>query len=390
MTVDEELEILLIKGGLMPNNNPDNQVYVRIAENVDKGYQTAPKADQELSKAFIAYLKIVYKPEEAELVQYLSMAPIMKTAREVAEDSGCDLESVEAVFEPLAKKGFINLSRNGYCLPVIANLVNLHMFYPDIMPEDLEAAKLYQQFFIKEKYYKYYGTSEKGTPALRAIPVEQALYPEEKIFTAEEAHEYIKNLKTEDLALVPCPCRTRTEKLEIRECRDRFPVATCIFIGSTARLFMNIGLGKRVTKEQAIFYLDEMVELGLIATSENYIADPHGVICLCCGCCCSNVRGRTRWDNPTAVLPSPFAPQAGDECLSCGTCVDRCFFGALSLDEEAGRSVVDLEKCIGCGVCTITCPTEALKLHRVERPKAPFETRIDLVMTVAHDNNRLP
>jgi ferredoxin len=51
--------------------------------------------------------------------------------------------------------------------------------------------------------------------------------------------------------------------------------------------------------------------------------------------------------------------------------------------------VVDLEKCIGCGVCTITCPTEALKLHRVERPNAPFETRIDLVMTVARDNNRL-
>ncbi|MCJ7832816.1 MAG: hypothetical protein MUQ20_00330, partial [Deltaproteobacteria bacterium] len=81
--VDEDLEILLIKGGIMPNNNPDNQVYVRIAENVDKGYQTAPKADQELSKAFIAYLKIVYTPEEAELVQYISMAPIMKTTREV-------------------------------------------------------------------------------------------------------------------------------------------------------------------------------------------------------------------------------------------------------------------------------------------------------------------
>jgi ferredoxin len=373
----------------MPEKNSTDQIYVQIAENVDKGYQTAPKAGQGLSQAFIAYLKIVYSPEEAELVQYLSMPPIMKTAQEVAEASGRGQESVEAVFQPLTKKGFINLSRNGYCLPAIANLVNLHMFYPDIKPEDLEAAKLYQEFFIKEKYYKYYGTSEKGTPSLRAIPVEKALYPEEKVFSAEEAHEYVQNLKTEDLALVPCPCRTRTEKLDIRECRDRFPVASCIFIGSTARLFMRTGLGKRVTKEQAITYLDEMVELGLIATSENFIADPHGVICLCCGCCCSNVRGRTRWDNPTAVLPSPFAPQASEECISCGTCVDRCFFGALSLDEEAGRSVVDPEKCIGCGVCTITCPTEALKLHRIERPDKPFDNRIDLVMTMARDNNRI-
>ncbi|MBN1615194.1 MAG: 4Fe-4S binding protein [Deltaproteobacteria bacterium] len=373
----------------MPESNAYDHAYLKIAENVDKGYQTAPRAGQELSPAFIAYLKIVYTPEEAEFVQYLSMAPIMKTSLDVAEASGRDPESVEAVFEPLIQKGFINRSRAGYCLPVIPNLVNLHMFYPEIKPDDLKAAELYQQFFIKEKYYKYYGTSEKGTPVLRAIPVERALYPDEKVFTAEEAHEFIQNLKTEDLALVPCPCRTRTEKLDIRECRDRFPIASCIFIGSAARLFMNIGLGKRVNKGQAIAYLEEMVELGLIPTSENYIDDPHGIICLCCGCCCSNVRGRTRWDNPTAVLPSPFIPRAGDDCISCGTCVDRCFFGALSLDEEAGRSVVDPEKCIGCGVCTIACPTEALKLHRFDRPNKPFDTMIDLFATVARDNNRL-
>ena len=37
-----------------------SQAHVRIAENVDKGFQTAPKADGELSEAFIAYLGIVY------------------------------------------------------------------------------------------------------------------------------------------------------------------------------------------------------------------------------------------------------------------------------------------------------------------------------------------
>ena len=50
-----------------------DQYYIQIAENIDKGFQTAPKADGELSRAFIAYLKIVYKPEEAEVVQHLEM-----------------------------------------------------------------------------------------------------------------------------------------------------------------------------------------------------------------------------------------------------------------------------------------------------------------------------
>ena len=374
----------------MSPKNANDQYYVQIAENIDKGFQTAPKEDGELSKAFIAYLKIVYAPEEAEVIQHLQMPPVFKTAEEIAENSGRDIQEVATILEALAKKGFINFSsRRGYCLPVVADLINLHMFYPDIKPDDLEAARLYQQFYIKEKYYKYYATSEKGTPFLRAIPIQEAIYPEDKVFTAEEAHEYIKNLQTEDLALIPCPCRTRTEKMGIRECRDRFPVGSCIFIGSAARRFMELGHGRRVSKEQAISYLDEMVGLGLIPTAENYIDDPHGIMCLCCGCCCSNARGRTRWDNPTAILPSSFIPIAGEECISCGTCVDRCFFGALSLNEEEGKAVVDPEKCIGCGVCTITCPEETLKLHRYERPEAPFDNRVELFMKVAGDNNRL-
>ena len=47
------------------------------------------------------------------------------------------------------------------------------------------------------------------------------------------------------------------------------------------------------------------------------------------------------------------------------------------------------EKCVGCGVCTMTCQTEALKLHRFERPRRPFDTRLEFGMTVAKDNDRL-
>ncbi len=363
-------------------------VYIQIAQNIDKGIQTAPKADGEISKAFVAFLKIVYTAEEAELIAHLEMNR-SKTAEQVADATGQDVKKVKALLFPLTQKGALTGSEEKFRLPGIANLLNLHMFYSEIKPDDLEAARLYQEFFIKEKYYKYYATSEKGTPMLRSIPVEQAIHPETRTFEAEEAHAYIRNLGTEDLALVPCPCRTRTEKMEIRECRDRFPVAACIFIGGAAKRFMDLVLGKRVTKDQAIEYLDKMVELGLIPTAENFVSDPHGIMCLCCGCCCSNVRGRTRWDNPTAVLPSNFIPLANDDCILCGTCVDRCFLGALSLDEDAGKSVVDPEKCIGCGVCTIACPEEALKLHRYERLTAPFETPMALYGTIAKDNNRL-
>jgi hypothetical protein len=37
----------------------------------------------------------------------------------------------------------------------------------------------------------------------------------------------------------------------------------------------------------------------------------------------------------------------------------------------------------------MTCQTESLKLHRFERPGKPFETAIELGVTVARDNDRL-
>ena len=75
--------------------------------------------------------------------------------------------------------------------------------------------------------------------------------------------------------------------------------------------------------------------------------------------------------------------------MQCGACVDRCMLGALQLDEIEEKVAVDAEKCIGCGVCAIACPTEALMLSRIDRPEKPFDTDVDLYMTVARDNERL-
>ena len=71
----------------------------------------------------------------------------------------------------------------------------------------------------------------------------------------------------------------------------------------------------------------------------------------------------------------------------CGHCVDRCFFGAIALDEDQEKSVVDAKKCMGCGVCTITCDQEALRLKRVERER-PFPTAREWARTIAAENRQ--
>lgn len=46
-------------------------------------------------------------------------------------------------------------------------------------------------------------------------------------------------------------------------------------------------------------------------------------------------------------------------CLGFGSCVAKCMFGALSL--QNGVAVVDREKCTNCGACMAECPRNIIK-----------------------------
>ena len=82
-------------------------------------------------------------------------------------------------------------------------------------------------------------------------------------------------------------------------------------------------------------------------------------------------------------LDDQIARLAGSDDLDQATSSIR---EALSLDEEADRIQVDVEKCIGCGVCVLACPQETLKLHRHERSSIAFETPRNLDEAMAREN----
>lgn len=64
------------------------------------------------------------------------------------------------------------------------------------------------------------------------------------------------------------------------------------------------------------------------------------------------------------MVPSRFlAVVAPELCVACETCLERCHFGALRMED--GSAVVKAEKCMGCGLCLVTCPEEAIHLEEV-------------------------
>jgi Pyruvate/2-oxoacid:ferredoxin oxidoreductase delta subunit len=282
------------------------------------------------------------------------------------------------------KSGYEFLSMKLYAFPQMPYIINIQNVDTRITPEVLRGAELYKEYFINEKYSRFYQTGAKGTPLMRTIPVSKSLAPQEKILDTEEAHKIIDAAAY--AALVPCPCRTRTEKIDTRKCRENNPVGSCIMMGLLGMATEGFGVGKEVTKQQAKDYLDEMMEKGLVATTHNTEDTTSALICLCCGCCCSQTRGRIAWGNPTAVAPSNFFPKTDRRiCTFCGTCAERCMFHAITVDKESRKWRLNPELCIGCGICALGCGQGAVKLHRKDR-SSPFKTRQDLYSQIDREN----
>jgi Pyruvate/2-oxoacid:ferredoxin oxidoreductase delta subunit len=360
--------------------------YVKLAERLDMNIRGVPKKDGEFSPAFMEYLKIIFTSEEAEVASFLSVEPNLRSPEEVAELSGRPLEEVEKILSGLHEKGLILGLPGYYMLPPAPPLLNVVQIFGADEDNIKKEADLYQEFFIEEGFYKYYTSSAAGTPMRRAVPVEQSISDGQQVLSYEDIDTFLDQANMEAYAFMPCPCRSRTEKMGIRECKDQHPVFSCVLLGMFAVEVSQRGGAKRVTREEVKKYLEEGRDAGLVIMVDNAKEMADGVICLCCECCCSTSRGLTRWNNPDAAFgSSDFVARVSDECITCGECVDRCMFKAIIVEDSDDKAQVDEEKCMGCGVCTVTCPAEAIKLERFEREPI-YETPQELFEKVAAEN----
>jgi Pyruvate/2-oxoacid:ferredoxin oxidoreductase delta subunit len=215
-----------------------------------------------------------------------------------------------------------------------------------------------------------------------------------KVLTEQQAKSLVtinENIPYQDLEqVIPYPVArnillSASPKITVYECGCRLarqspctPTQVCMFIGEPFASFMlehHPTESKALSQAEALELLKSEHEHGHIHTAwfKNAMLDRFYVICNCCKCCCGGIETMVKHGIPMLTSSGYVATADETLCAACGTCVDYCAFGALSLDDH---SVVDWDKCMGCGVCVDQCPNEALSLIRDEQKGIPLDVKV--------------
>jgi ferredoxin len=295
--------------------------------------------------------QMIASDAEAEL-----MLATPGTLEELSEKVGKDPKEVAEMLDVLFKKGLMFKSKKetGTIYRMCRDIVQFHdasILWP-------EATKDYHDMwlrYINEEWPTYAKMVEQFVPEpfSRVVPVGETLHPESQVQTLDDVMKIIDDASR--VAVVNCTCRLIDGK-----CGHE--VEVCLQIGKSADYTVERGSGREITKEEARDIVRRCDEAGLVHVIMNSRSKQH-FICNCCSDCCIAMPVLIN-EGINVLAPSRFSCRVdADACTGCEACVERCIFGAITMDSDV--AVIDPEKCMGCGLCVRECPADALFLVEV-------------------------
>ncbi|MGL4670452.1 MAG: DUF362 domain-containing protein [Methanobacteriaceae archaeon] len=164
-----------------------------------------------------------------------------------------------------------------------------------------------------------------------------------------------------------CICRVSSN------CKDYPQDLGCLFLGKGTKRISD-KLGKAVSIEEAINHVDKCQEAGLVNIIGRNKIDSIWLntgpkeelltICACCQCCCLwKMANQLPKDIGKSIYKMPGVEIIFniDLCNGCGKCIDKCFIGAISTENNNAKINKDL--CRGCGRCSETCKNGAITVN---------------------------
>jgi ferredoxin len=349
------------------------QNLIKIAKKLKTAWLSIPTNEQgDPSETYLEYMSLMYDPEIANLIQNLELFPNMISIVKFSKLVNIDKNQLAEKLDELTKRGFIVKLGKQYSLPSPLFIHDFPFVYAiNYNSENAKKlAELGSKYFYEEEYYKKWQTTLDGVPRNRILTVSEEIDPTDEIVPIEEVYTILDQFN--DFAVIPCPCRNREEAKGTRKCKGKYPIHNCLILGPYAKGSLEMGdpMIKAISKEEAKKLMKEASELGLVHTTDNKGKNVR-LICSCCECCCGLLSGLTRFDNPRALGKANYIAKIDENlCVACSTCLERCKFGAITIDEV---SKINIDKCMGCGLCAVTCPEGAITMKRFEREEIPLD-----------------
>jgi Fe-S-cluster-containing hydrogenase component 2 len=351
----------------------ENDVYIKLREHLDSlpvGYP-ATKSGVELR-----ILRRLFTEEEAEMACHLT--PFAETAEQIAQKSGHTPADAEKLLEQMSRKGLIFASRKGGQSTYRAAWFAIGIFEHQVTrltKELFEDVEQYIEEALKDEIISV------STPQLRVVPVQESFTSQMQVAPYDSIRNLIK--QQSKLVVADCICR-KGSKLKGEGCGK--PLESCLVFSTGAFYYLENGLGRDISQEEALKILDKAEEAGLVLQSGN--AQKTFNICCCCGDCCEILKNLRKFPKPSEMVASNYYAQVDTgSCSSCETCIDRCQMDAISVPDTA---VVDLDRCIGCGLCVTTCPSEAVGMKQKEESKltVPPATGTELYIKIGTERQQ--
>jgi len=325
-----------------------SQVYYDLREQLDQYCVGFPAAE---SGVEMKILEKLFTEEEARM--FLNLSMMLETPEAVAQRLGRDPNAVASLLERMADKGLIFRLKKGVSAKYGAVPFVIGSWDYQIKHINKEFALLFDEYF-HETFRKQ---AIAQAPPLRTVPVNKSIDYSWPVAPYEDIREILKS--KDRISVAKCICRTSQGLLD-KGCEK--PLEVCFQFGNHAQYYVDRGVGRFITQEEALGIINACEEAGLVP--QPFVAQEVAGMCNCCGDCCEILRSIKTNPRPAEkVFTNYYAAVDRDVCSACETCEDRCQMEAIKLGAD-GVAEVDLDRCIGCGLCTTTCPDKAVTLRR--------------------------
>jgi len=325
-----------------------SEIYYQLRECIDQ-YSVGFAATE--SGIEIKILEKLFTEEEAEM--YLNLKLELQSAEEIAKKINRDPGDVENILQRMTEKG--------HTFPRFPKKENEPCYYAaapyahGILEHQLKRMNKEMADILEE--YAQEGSVTRGPIPLRTIPVNAAIDNTTRVAPYDDAKKILD--KKDRIAVCDCVCsvwrQTRDEQCDQ-------PLEVCINFDFYADYYVEKGMGRWITKDEAIEILDKSEKAGLVAQLPNS-EDPEA-ICNCCPDCCGMLRGYKKLTEIGMAPATNYFSQVDNElCSGCEICIDRCPMDAITMGQE-DIAEIDQISCIGCGLCITTCSEQAISLKQ--------------------------